>query len=518
MTDKPSGGWWPLAAICLIDLMLLGDVGLVTVALPRVQADFGVGLTSLQWITNVYSLTLAAFLLTAGSIADRLGRRRVLLPALGLFLVAQVGNAMAPNATWLLSTRFLEGTAAAMMYAVSLTLLSETYHGRYRGIAFGVWGAFTGGSIALGPILGGLLVGIASWRWVFLAQVPICLAAIAITRWRVPRGEVIGNRRTDWWGAVLFTPALTALVYLITWGRHLAGFWIITLAGTSLVLFATFAVVELRVKYPMFDVRRLRNRAFSGAQLAAFAGSATHFALLLYLMIFLQSVQGHTPLQAGLIVLAMSGPTFLVAPLTGRLVGRFPPHRLVALGLAVTGAGLFALRGFGPGDSWRALLPGFVVIGIGAGIFNPMLGALAMSVVPRAEAGAGSGISYSFRQLGLATGIAVNGAVLGAGIHSSVAQQLAGLPAQQVDAVAGAVSSGGIARMIAALPEAQRDTYARAAVDAYTAGLHGVFLVAGWVALGAAAVVIALGARPVNVLPGATTDRAVLAEDVSGGS
>ncbi len=493
-SDKPPSGWWPLAAICLIDLMLLGDVGLVTVALPRIQADLHAQLTSLQWITSIYSLTLASFLLMAGTLADRWGRKQLLLAGLLLFFLAQLGNGLAPSIAALVVTRFLEGSAGALMYAVSLVVLSETYRGKMRGTAFGVWGAFTGGSIAMGPIVGGALVELTSWRAVFLVQLPICAAAIAITALKIPRMAPIVARRVDWLGTALFTLGVGLIVLTLIEGRALG--WgstpILVLAGSGALLLVAFVLVELRVAAPMLDLARFRSPSFAGAQLAAYALGAGFFALLLYLSLYLQRVLGYGPLEAALRLLPMNLLTFVVAPFAGRLVSRVSPRWPIAAGLLLTGTGVLMLRRADAESAWTTLLAGFVLIGVGNGMFNPMLGALAMSVVPRERAGMGSGISYTFRQLGLVTGVAISGAVFSAGIAADLAQRLPEMGQQPLVRMTGAVSAGAFEVMLSSVAAGDRAEYAEAGRAAFVAGLDGVFLVGGLTALTGAALVLVL--------------------------
>ncbi|GAA2816866.1 MFS transporter [Kribbella solani] len=491
--------WWPLVAVCLVDLMLLGDVGLVTVALPKVQAEFHAQLSGLQWVTNIYSMALAAFLLTAGTAADRWGRKPLLLCGLGIFLLAQLGNGLAPSTGFLIGTRLLEGVAAALMFSVSLVVLSETYRGRTKGVAFGVWGALTGSSIALGPIVGGILVESADWRWVFLIQLPVCLVTIAIVALGVPRTPPVGGR-ADWAGTVLFSIMLGLFVYTLVRGKDAGWTSAPTLAPAvaTVVLFVIFVAVERRVREPMLDLSRFRIPAFSGAQVAAFTLGATHLALLMYLSLYLQGVLQYDALQAGMRLLPMNALTVLAALSTGRLVGRIGPRWPVAIGLALTGAGILLLRSVAPGSEWTTLLAGFVLIGFGGGMINPMLGALAMSVVTRRRAGMGSGISYTFRQLGIATGVAVNGAVFGAVINARLDEQLPGGSSHVADAVA----SGAIRPLLASVPEAEQPAVAAAAHSAFVAGLNGIFLVGGIVALVGAALVAVL-VRPTNRQDGA---------------
>ncbi|GAA1560331.1 MFS transporter [Kribbella hippodromi] len=493
--NRPIGWqWWPLVAVCLVDLMLLGDVGLVTVALPKVQAEFHAQLSGLQWVTNIYSMALAALLLTAGAAADRWGRKPLLLCGLGIFLIAQLGNGLAPSTGLLISTRLLEGIGAALMFSVSLVVLSETYRGRTKGIAFGVWGALTGSAIALGPIVGGLLVESAGWRWVFLVQLPICLITMAIVALRVPRTPPVGGR-ADWAGTILFSVTLGLFVYTLVRGKDAGWTSALTLelGVATAILFVIFVLVERRVREPMLDLSRFRVPAFSGAQVAAFTLGATHLALLMYLSLYLQGVLQYDALQAGLRLLPMNALTVLAALLTGRLVGRIAPRWPVSIGLALTGVGILLLRSVEPGSEWTTLLPGFVLIGFGGGMINPMLGALAMSVVTRRRAGMGSGISYTFRQLGIATGVAVNGAVFGAVIASRLHEQLPGGSGHVADAVA----SGAIEPMLAKVPAQEQPAVAAAAHSAFVAGINGIFLVGGIVAL-AGAVVVAVLVRPTD--------------------
>jgi len=300
------------------------------------------------------------------------------------------------------------------MFATSLALLAQTFHGRDRGTAFGVWGAVTGVSVALGPVLGGLLTTGLSWRWIFLVNLPVGIAAIAITLRHVAEVRPQQARRLDPAGFAVFTVGLLSLVYgLIRASEHgwTSGV-VIGCFAVALVLLASFPFVERVVRQPMFDLSLFRKPTFVGGLIAAFGMNGSLFAMLLFLVVYLQDVLHLSALQTGLRLLVVTGATLLAAIPAGRLSARVPVRLLIGPGLLLVGAGLLLMRGIDPTSEWTHLIPGFVVAGIGAGLVNPPLASTAIGVVRPQVAGMASGINSTFRQIGVATSVAALGSIL----------------------------------------------------------------------------------------------------------
>jgi EmrB/QacA subfamily drug resistance transporter len=478
--------WWTLLAVCTGVFMLLLDVTIVNVALPDIQHAFGASLADLQWVIDAYALTLAALLLTAGSIADLVGRRVVFAIGIVVFTVGSALCGLASDATFLSLSRALQGIGGAIMFATSLALLADAFEPRERGAAFGVFGAVTGVAVAVGPVLGGAITSGLSWRWIFFVNLPIGLLALAATLSRVSESRAPSARRPDWAGCVTFTGALAALVFGLI-RSHPDGWGSQTVVGslvTAVVLLTAFVVIETRSKTPMLDLRLLRVPTFDGGLIAAWAISASIFSLLTFIVLYLQNILGFSAAQTGLRLLPLTGAIFLTAGVAGRLTGRVPTRWLIGPGFALIGVGLLLMRGLQPADSWNHLLPGLVVAGIGAGLVNVPLASTAVGVVESARAGMASGINSTFRQVGIATGVATLGSLLASQLRSSVIDHLhAGPLASRAHELAQAVSDGRIAQALHSTPAPLRGLAAGAAKAGFVDALNSVMLIGAIVAL-----------------------------------
>ena len=314
--------WWTLVAVCLGTFMLLLDITIVTVALPDIQRALHSSFADLQWVVDAYALTLASFLLTAGSLADIYGRRVLYLIGLVVFTGASALCGFATSTLMLQLSRGLQGVGAAIIFAVSLALLANAFQGKDRGVAFGVWGAVTGLAVALGPLIGGALTSGLSWRWIFFVNVPIGIAAVALTTMRVAESRSPSATRPDWAGFVIFTAALASLVYGLIESnqRSFTDGLVLGCLAAAAVLLAVFLIVERRSAHPMFDLRLLRLPTFSGGSVAAFGLSASIFSMLLYLVLYLQDILGYSPLGAGVRVMYLSGAILVSATVAGALL------------------------------------------------------------------------------------------------------------------------------------------------------------------------------------------------------
>src|SRR3954466_11867462 len=335
--------WWTLLARTTGPFMLLLDITVVNVALPSIRDDLGASFTDLQWVIDAYALTLAALVLTAGSLADRLGRRRGFAIGLGIFSFASLLCALSPDPTFLNLSRALQGVGGAIMFAVSLALLVQEFPaGRERGTAMGIYGASIGVAVAVGPLIGGGLTDTLGWQSIFYLNVPIGLAAIAITYLKLRESRDPNATKIDWPGVGTFSGALFLLVLALVrgndegWGSTL----IVSLFAGAAVLMVAFIVIERRVAQPMLPLELFRRPAFTGVQLAAFAVSGSMFALFLYLTLYLQSFLGYSPIDAGLRYLPITLASFIVAPLAGMALAKVQARWLMSAGLALTGVGL----------------------------------------------------------------------------------------------------------------------------------------------------------------------------------
>jgi EmrB/QacA subfamily drug resistance transporter len=490
--------WWTLLAVSVATFMLLLDITVVNVALPSIRDDLGASFTDLQWVVDAYALTLAALVLTAGSLADRLGRRRLFVAGLAIFSGASLLCALAPDPTFLNLARAVQGIGGAIMFAVSLALIAQEFSaGRERGMAMGMYGATIGVAVAIGPLLGGALTDSLGWESIFYLNVPIGIAAIAITYLKVHESRDPNATRVDWLGVATFSAALFLLVLALVrgndegWGSTL----IVSLLAGAGALMAAFVAVERRVAEPMLPLELFRRPAFTGVQLAAFAVSSSIFALFLYVTLYLQNFLGLSPFQAGVRYLPITVASFFAAPIAGALLSRVQARLMLTVGLAGVGVGLLLMSGVDAGSDWTTLLGGFLIAGAAVGLINPVVADVAVSVVPRDRSGMAAGINDTFRQVGVAVGIAVWGAIfVGRGAHK-VAELTAGTPAasdghprQLVEAA----SSGNLDQALQTVPPAARHAVGAAAREGFLAGLNDVLTIGGIVAFAGAVLALLL--------------------------
>ncbi|MGW3323567.1 DHA2 family efflux MFS transporter permease subunit [Streptomyces virginiae] len=496
--------WLPLTAVCLGAFMLLVDVTIVTVALPDISADmasdtsFG-GFAGLQWVMDVYALALAALLLGAGSLADRIGRRRVYLIGLGLFAAASLACGLATGPAELIAFRAVQGIGGAAMFATTMALLSASYQGRDRGVAFGVWGAVNGAAAAAGPIIGGLLTENFGWRWIFFINLPVSALAVYVTLKAVAESRNPHAGRLDLPGMATFTAGAAAVTYAVIrvgengWGSPTT----LGLLGLGVAAFAAFVLVELRSTRPMLDLSLFRSRTFVAVMAAGLLLSGAAFSYLMYVSLWLQSAEGMSPVGAGLVLLPLSAAGFVVAAVAGRLLHAVPPRLTIGGGLLLIGAGaLLQAWMLDAGDGWTALVPGLFVTGVGVGAATPALAATAMGAVAPARAGMAGGALNTARQLGTALGIAVLGAVFHAGLRSGLGEGGRGL--------AEPLAAGGAGQVLAEAPAgAAREALTGLVEAAFASGLRETFLVSAAMGLaGAAAVLLLLrGGTPAAAAP-----------------
>ncbi|QKW35530.1 MFS transporter [Actinomadura sp. NAK00032] len=404
-------GWWPLAAIVAAVFMLMLDATVVTVALARMRDDLHAGLGDLQWVMNGYTLAMAAFQLTAGSLADRWGRRRSFLTGVALFTAASLACGLAPNAAVLITMRVVQGLAGALMFATTLALIAQCYTGRRRGLAFGVRGMAAGSAVVLGPVVGGALVSGPGWRWIFLVNVPAGALTLAIGAAALPRHEPARTpRRIDALGPFLLAVALTALVFTLLRGEDQG--WgsarTLTTSVAALVALLLFTAVEHRRRDPMLDLSLFRDRVFTGTQVGSFTVQASIFAMLVYVSLWFQDGLHYTALKTGLCFLPLVVPILLAGPLAGAIMDRLPKGLLVSASLAVLAAAIVLMRG---STAWTDLAPGMLLAGLACGVALPTLGALAVDIPDERHLGMASGVNNTVLQIGFAVGIAAYGAV-----------------------------------------------------------------------------------------------------------
>ncbi len=471
--------WWTLIAVSVAIFMLLLDITVVNVALPDIQRSLHSSFQDLQWVVDAYSLTLAAFLLTAGAVADLIGRRRVFVAGLIVFTASSVVCGLSSSSLMLNLARGVQGTGGAMMFATSLALIAQAFQGRERGTAFGVFGAVTGAAVAVGPLVGGVITSGIGWEWIFFVNLPIGIVAVVLTLTQVAESRDPEGTGVDWLGLVTFSGSLFLLVFALVRGNDKG--WgstqIVAFLVVSLALLVAFVIVERVQERPMLDLTLFRRPAFTGANIVAFALSGSIFAMFLYLTLYIQDVLGFSPLQAGLRFLPITLLSFFVAPVAGRLSVRVPIRMLLGVGLLLISIGLVAMTAVDASSGWTTLIPGFAIAGVGIGLVNPPLASAAIGVVPPARSGMASGINSTFRQVGIATGIAGLGAIFQHSVtkNTSAALHASGHTREILAAAHGQLStllqSGNVSQIAHTLSPAARS----ALVGSYRLGFTDAF-------------------------------------------
>ncbi|KAA8890115.1 MFS transporter [Nocardia colli] len=502
--------WLPLLTVCLGTFMLLIDVTIVNVALPDMRNDLNASFSSLQWVVDGYALAMAALMLGAGSIADLAGHRRTYLAGLVLFAVSSLVCGIAPNPAVLIVARVVQGIGATTMACTTFALLNNSYRGRDQGTAYGVWGAVAGASSAIGPIIGGVLTDLASWRWIFFVNLPVSAVAIALCVWVLAEGERPHRGRIDVAGMAAFTVSAAAATYALIrasehgWSNALT-WWLLLVAAVSLV---AFLVIERTSAQPMLDLALLHDRSFAGVLVAAGALFFAAFGALMYTQIWMQSVLGLTAIQAGAVGLPLSVMAFLVSGSIGRFLHGENRGPIIAGGLFATGVGgvVGALLVHGEAG-WVALIPGFLAVGLGVGLATATLSSAAMAAVPWQRAGMATGAVNTAQQLSFALGIATLGSVF-------TARAAAVLDARAVvdaEATARAVGGGQSAMLVQQVPAEARSALAEAVRAAAAAGVQGTLAVSGVVGLLGSAVVLVLMRRSKPVATAAEAEAQVSA-------
>ena len=406
---------WTLALVSIATAMLMLDIAVVNTAISDMGGDLGATLDDLKWVVDAYTLALAAVVLTAGSLADRFGRRRVFAVGLAIFTVTSGLAAAATDITMLNVIRAFQGLGAAAMFATSLALLANEFPGaQERAKALAVYGATIGASFAVGPLVGGALTSGFGWRSIFLINLPIGVFALAMTFKHVRESRDPRAPRVDWAGQVTLSAGLFLLVLGLLRGNDDG--WtsapIVAELSAAVILLVAFAAIQRHVAEPMMPLRFFRIPAFAGAQVAAFAISATFFALFLYFTLYLQQVLGLSAIEAGLVYLPGTILNFLVAGASAQLGEKVSPRVMVSGGLALVALGMLMMTTLGPDSHWTATLPGLLTAMIGTGMFNPALSGVALGTLPEEHSGLAAGVNDMFRQAGIAVGVAALGAMI----------------------------------------------------------------------------------------------------------
>jgi len=385
----------------------------VTTALPVIRVHLHAGLSGLEWTVNAYTLTFAVLLLSAAAFGERFGRRRTFMLGITIFTIASAAAALAPNINLLIAARAAQGAGGAMIMPLSLTLLSAAVKPERRNAALGIWGAIGGAAIALGPLVGGAVTTGWSWHYIFWLNVPIGIILVPLAWWKL--AESRGSQtRLDLTGALLVSGGLFGVVLGLVRGN--AHGWtstgVVTSFAIGVVLLALFSRWELRSSAPMLNLRLLTNRGFAAVNVTAMLLSFGLFGSVFFLSQFLQTVQGYSPLGAGLRILPWTGMPMLLAPVVGILAQRWGAKPLVVVGLVLQAIGLFWLAVIlTPTTAYTQMVPAFIVAGLGMTMFFVPIASLVLGSVNKDLEGVASGTNAAFRELGGVFGVAILGAV-----------------------------------------------------------------------------------------------------------
>jgi EmrB/QacA subfamily drug resistance transporter len=422
LVTEENKKWWTLAAVSVGLFMIMLDNTVVNVALRSIQRSLHMNLDELEWVVAGYALTFAAFMLTGGKLADFLGRRLVFMAGLTVFTGASLACGLAPNGHFLIGARVVQGLGGALMNPATLGIITATFPPRQRGTAIGIWAGVSAMALAIGPLVGGLLTEHVNWNWIFFINVPIgALGLLAVPIFIEESRDTRAEQRLDIPGLVSSGLGLFSLTYAFiesnrygwTSGRILGAF---AIAATSLVV---FVLLERHQRAPMLNLSLFRNRTFTGANGAMLFVGLAMFGVFFYVSLYLQNVLGYSPVQAGASFLPMTVLVSTIAPVAGKLADHFGSRWLVGGGMTLLAGMLFYYNHLGAHESFWALLPGLLLGGVGMSLTMTPLTAAAMSAVAVDNAGIGSAVLNSARQVGGSLGIAVMGAILAAGVSTA---------------------------------------------------------------------------------------------------
>jgi EmrB/QacA subfamily drug resistance transporter len=413
--DEKNRKWWTLAAVAFGLFMIMLDNTVVNVALPSIERDLHVTLSSLEWVVTAYALTFAALLITGGKLGDLFGRRRIFVIGIAIFTLSSLACGLAPTAGFLIGARAVQGIGAALMNPASLSIITATFAPRERGQAIGIWAGVSAMALAIGPLVGGLIVDNINWNWIFFINVPVGIAGIIVSQLVIKESRDTSHEQSlDLPGLITSSAGLFALTYaLIEGNRH---GWtspeIVGLFSAAALLLVGFVVLERYQRLPMLDLSLFRNGSFTGSNIVAMLVSLGMFGVFFFVSLYLQNILRWSPTKAGASFLPMTLLIILVAPIAGKLSDRTGSRWLMGGGMTLVSISLLLYQRVGLYSTFWTLLPAMLLGGVGMALTMSPMTAAAMSSVPVDKAGVGSGVLNSFRQLGGSLGIALMGAIL----------------------------------------------------------------------------------------------------------
>jgi EmrB/QacA subfamily drug resistance transporter len=409
--------WWTLGALSFSLFMIMLDNTVVTVALPAIQADLDTGLSQLEWVLNAYAVTFAVLLLAGGKLADLLGRRRIFVVGLVIFTGSSLACALATSGEFLIVARAMQGAGGALMLPATLSILSATFPVQERGMAIGIWAGVAGVALAIGPLVGGLLVEWIDWRWIFYVNIPIGVLGVFATLAIVPESrDTTEEQALDLPGllaaAISVFAVSFALIEANSYGWSSATIIVLFVVGG--VAMATFIGLELRQRRPMLDLSLFADRTFAGTNVAGLMVFVALFGFIFFMSIYLQNVLGYGPIEAGSTFLSSTLAIMFTAPVAGKLSDSIGARLPITAGMIIFGISLLLLSRVDEGTGFWDMFFWFVLGGIGFGLVMAPSTAAILGSVSVDKAGVASGVMQSFRQLGGGLGVALSGAIIAA--------------------------------------------------------------------------------------------------------
>ena len=407
--------WWTLGSLCFALFMIMLDNTVVNVALPAIKSDLGISTAELEWTVAAYALTFASLLLTGGKLGDLLGRRLLFTIGLIIFTLSSLACGLSSSAPELIGARAVQGVGAALMMPATLSIISATFAVKERGTAIGIWAGVSAMALAIGPLLGGIITEHISWNWIFFINVPIGVIAVLSAIFVIPESkDTSREQRLDLPGLLTSGIGLLALVYSLIEANQYG--WtsprILGLFVVAAVALIAFVLLELHQRLPMLDLSLFKNGTFAGANLVAILVTLAMFGIFVFFPIYMQTFRGWSPTQAGAALLPWTLMIVIFAPIAGKLSDRIGSRWLMAGGMTTVAICCLLLSTVTIHSTFWHMLPAFVLGGLGMSFTMTPMSAAAMGAVPVAKAGVASGVLNTFRQVGVALGIAIMGAIV----------------------------------------------------------------------------------------------------------
>ncbi|ADJ25533.1 drug resistance transporter, EmrB/QacA subfamily [Dehalogenimonas lykanthroporepellens BL-DC-9] len=500
---RPVNKWAVLAVLSTALFMVNLDVTIVNIALPKIMDRLPASLSEAEWVLNAYVLVFAVLLVTLGRMGDIFGRKRLFIGGLAVFTVASFACGIAPNIGWLISGRVVQAIGGAAMMPATLSIINVCFQSGQRGLAMGIWGASAGAAAALGPIIGGLLVGSLGWPWVFLVNIPIGLIAFVAALKIVPESsDPNASRSLDWPGMATATLTLGALSFALIEGQAFG--WtsppILALFAVALMSAGTFLLVESRAPVPLVPISFFRNISFTAGNVLGLIVMFSLVGLIFLSVMYLQAVRDYSPMESGLIILPLPLAMMIVSPLAGRLADRLQMRFLLSAGMVMVGLGMSFLSQIQPDTpGWSMSWP-LGLTGIGLGLVMAPLSSIVMASAPVVRSGTASGILTTMRQTGATLGITVLGAVLQFNMVKNLREffdRIPFMPQSAKDAILEGVSHHGMGGAVTSdAPEYLQLLIGQVMTEQFTRATTTAIEVAMWVSLAGAAIALAISYDP----------------------